>query len=146
MPSQVYNDAVYCEEGFTDDTSSRIQCIGKDIDAWGFSESFLTMTVSLHTVWCLSLLAMYHLATRRSQPLSFQPQKRSGTRLGVIRGSCGLAYVVEETLGSERARTSDDWELVRDLSALRTRLRYRDGWEPEDNGARVITASNRDMI
>lgn len=93
------------------------------------------------TVWCLGLLAMHHLATRRSQGLSSQQQKRSGTRLDVIRGSCDLAYAVEETLGREQTQMSNDRELVRDLSALHTRLRYRDGWESGDDGARVTSSS-----
>lgn len=140
LPCQVYHDAVYCERNFMHDTSSRIQCIGKDIYAWGFSERFLTMTVLLRTVWCLGLLAMHHLATRRPRTLSSQQQRRSGTRLGIIRGSCDLTYAVEEKLGRERAQMSDDGELVRELSALRTRLRYREGWESGDDGARVTTA------
>lgn len=140
LPCQVYDGGVYCEEDFMSDTSSRIQCKGKDTYAWGFSESFLTMTVSLHTVWCLGLLTMHHLATRRPRVLSSQQQRRSGTRLGVIRGSCDLAYAVEEKLGRERAQMSDDGELVRELSALCTRLRYRHCWESGDDGARVTTA------
>ncbi|OJJ85318.1 uncharacterized protein ASPGLDRAFT_46318 [Aspergillus glaucus CBS 516.65] len=86
------------------------------------------MTVSLHTVWCLGLLTMHHLTMRRPRVLSSQQQRRSGTRLGVIRGSCDLAYAVEEKLGRERAQM------------LRTRLRYRDCWESGDDGARVTTA------
>ncbi|OJJ84757.1 uncharacterized protein ASPGLDRAFT_1470105 [Aspergillus glaucus CBS 516.65] len=142
MPCQVYDDTVYCEEDFIGDTSSRIRCIGKETYAWGFPESALTMPVSLHAVWCLGLLAMHYLATRQSQAPRSQQQKRSGTRLGAIRGSCDLAYAVEEQLGMERAQASNDWELVRDLSALHTRLRYRDGWEFEGNGTRAITISN----
>lgn len=64
MACQVYDDTVYCEEDFISDTSSRIQCIGKETYAWGFSESFLTMSVSMHSAWYLSLLVMHHVATR----------------------------------------------------------------------------------
>lgn len=146
MPCQVYDDTVYCEEDFINDTSSRIQCIGKETYVWGFSESFLTMSVSMHSAWYLSLLVMHHLATRGFQTPSSQQPKRSGTRSGAIRGSCDLVYVAEEKLGRERAQMSDDWELVQDLSASPTRLRYRDGWESEYNGTRVITTSNRGVV
>lgn len=140
MPCQVYTGAVYCEEDFIGDTSSHIQCIGKDTYAWGFSESFLTISVSLQMVWCLSLLAMYHLAVRGSRSVISQQQKSYDTRLGAIRGSCDLAYAVEEKLGREQAKTSGDCELDRKLLVLHTRLRYRAGWESGGKVARVTTS------
>lgn len=90
MPCQVYN-------------GSHIQCIGKDTYAWRFSESFLTISVLLHTVWCLGLLTMYYLAVRGCRSVISQQQKSYGMRLDAIRGSCGFAYAVEEKLGREQA-------------------------------------------
>lgn len=141
MPCQVYNGAVYCEENFISHTSSHIQCMGKDTYAWGFSESFLTISVLLHIVWCLSLLTMYYLTARGCLSVISQQQKSYGMRLGVIRGSCDLAYAVEEKLGREQAQTSDDCKLDQELLVLRTRLRYRAGWESWDKVARVTTNS-----
>lgn len=102
LPCQVYESAVYYEEDFMSDTSSRIQCIVKDLYAWRFSESFLTMTVSLHKVSCLGLLAMHHLMTRRPRGLSSQQQNRSDTQSGVMRDS--LAYAVKSSVGNGRRR------------------------------------------